>query len=145
VLEKRIDSTKKDETPKKEREAGQGISPQKALPKVKLRKRVEDLDLPTKDKMKAVAIKYDVKKDKAPKIMAIGKGSIAEKILNLAEEHHVPMAEDKTLTDLLAKLEIDNEIPPNLFTVVAEILAFVYQLDKLAKKRNKVRKRYQKK
>lgn len=143
--EKRIDSTKKDSPESNSKGGSSAQSPQKALPKVKLRKRVADLDLPQKNKMKAVAIKYDLKKDKAPKIMAIGKGSIAEKILNLAEEHHVPMAEDKTLTDLLSKLEIDNDIPPNLFTVVAEILAFVYQLDKLAKKRNKVRKRFQKK
>ncbi len=112
--------------------------------KIKIRTRIEELDLPQREKLKAIAIKYDVEKDRAPKVLAVGKGSLAEKILQLAEENRVPMVEDKALTDLLAKLEIFHEIPPDLYTIVAEILAFVYQLNKMAKKREQVQKRYTK-
>ena len=93
------------------------------------------LDLPERNKLKAVAIKYDVSKDRAPKIVAAGKGMIAEKILNLADEHNVPFFEDPALSELLSKFEIESEIPPDLYTLVAEVLAFVYQLNKLAKKK----------
>ena len=86
-------------------------------------------------KIKSKLIKYDLKKDKAPKIISIGKGSIAERILELAEEHHIPIYEDKTMSELLSKLDVDSEIPPHLYTIVAELLAFVYQLDKLKKQR----------
>ena len=70
---------------------------------------------------------------------------IAEKILKVAAENQVPMCPDPTLTDLLSKLEIQEEIPPELYTLVAEILAFVYQLDKLSKKRKAIRKKFAKK
>ena len=101
------------------------------IKKIKLKKSVDELDISSKSKLKAAAIKYDLQKDKAPRIISIGKGSIAEKILELAEEHHIPIYEDKTMSELLAKLEVDTEIPPHLYTVVAELLAFVYQLDKI--------------
>ena len=105
------------------------------IKKIKLKKSVDELDISSKSKLKAAAIKYDLQKDKAPRIISIGKGSIAEKILELAEEHHIPIYEDKTMSELLAKLEVDTEIPPHLYTVVAELLAFVYQLDKIKKQR----------
>ena len=108
------------------------------IQKREIKKRVEDLNLPKdKSKLRAVAVKYEVKKSKAPKIVAIGRGGIAKDILDLAEEHRVPLYEDKTLMELLSKLEVNDQIPPELYTVVAEILAFVYQLDKLAKKKKK--------
>ena len=105
------------------------------IKKIKLKKSRDELDLPEKSKLKAAAIKYDLKKDRAPKIISIGKGSIAEKILELAEEHHIPIYEDQTMSELLSKLDVDTEIPPHLYTIVAELLAFVYQLDKLKKQR----------
>jgi len=101
----------------------------------KLKRHIEDLDLPALNKLKAVAIKYNANKDKAPKIIATGRGSVADSILKLAEEHRIPMFEDKSLTELLSKLELDTEIPAELYTMVAEVLAFVYQLDKLTKQR----------
>ena len=117
--------------------------------KKKIKKRIvwdiNDLDIKNKGKLSAVAVKYDLKKDKAPKILAAGKGKIAEKILKVAAENQVPMCPDPTLTDLLSKLEIQEEIPPELYTLVAEILAFVYQLDKLSKKRKAIRKKFAKK
>jgi flagellar biosynthesis protein len=101
---------------------------------------VDQLQHADPKKVKAVAVKYDAKKGKAPKIIATGQGAIADKILELAEEHRIPMYEDATLTEMLSKLDLDMEIPPELYTMVAEVLAFVYHLDKLAKSRKGNRK-----
>ena len=110
--------------------------------KKNIKRYVDDLALPNdKSKIQAVAVKYDVKKGRAPRIMATGKGAVAEMILQVAEEHRVPFYEDPSLSELLSKLELDSEISPELYTLVAEVLAFVYQLDKLAKKRRAVKQR----
>jgi flagellar biosynthesis protein len=109
---------------------------------IKLKKRVADLDLHKKGNLKVAAIKYDVGNDKAPKILGFGKGKIAENILKVAEEHKVPFYEDASLVELLSKLEVNSEIPPALFNVVAELLSFVYKLDRLAKKRSQVIKKH---
>jgi flagellar biosynthesis protein len=117
-----------------------------SIQKRQIKKYIDELSLPeNKANLRAVAIKYDVKKDRAPKILASGKGGMAEEILRLAEENEVPFYEDKTLVDLLSKLRFDEEIPPQLYTLVAEVLAFVYQLEKLAKKRQQVRLKFSKK
>jgi len=102
----------------------------------KLKRHLDELDLPERKNLKAIAVRYQVGKDKAPKIVASGKGAVAEKILHLAEEHRIPFFEDPSLTDLLAKLELNTDVPAELYTLVAEVLAFVYQLDKLAKKKS---------
>lgn len=107
----------------------------------RIKKSVDQLEQPVK-KRQAIAIKYDIEKGRAPKIMATGQGNIADMILQVAEENKVPFYEDSSLADLLSKLELESEIPPELYTLVAEVLAFVYQLDKLAKKRQKVRQKY---
>ena len=110
--------------------------------KKNIKRYVDELALPNdKSKIQAVAVKYDVKKGRAPRIMATGKGAMAEMILQVAEEHRVPFYEDPSLSELLSKLELDSEISPELYTLVAEVLAFVYQLDKLAKKRRAVKQR----
>lgn len=100
-----------------------------------IRRRVEDLNHKSTGENRAIALKYDTKKTKAPKIIATGKGRVAEEILKLAEEHQVPFYEDPDLTELLAKLNLDTEIPPQLFTLVAEVLAVVYHLNRVAKRR----------
>ena len=107
-----------------------------------VKKRVDQLDKSSKNKTTAVALKYDLEKGKAPKIMALGEGSIAEMILQVAEDNKVPFYEDESLADLLSKLDLESEIPPELFSLVAEVFSFVYQLDQLAKKREKVKKKY---
>jgi flagellar biosynthesis protein len=112
------------------------VSPALVRKSKKLKRHLDELDLPERKNLKAVAVKYQVGKDRAPKIVATGKGAVAEKILNLAEEHRIPFFEDPSLTDLLAKLELNTDVPAELYTLVAEVLAFVYQLDKLAKKRS---------
>jgi len=78
----------------------------------------------------AAALKYSPEKDGAPRIVALGKGEIAEKILEAAWENDVTIYEDAQLAHTLNKLRIGDEIPPELYEVVAEILVFVSRLDK---------------
>ncbi len=75
---------------------------------------------------KAVALKYDRLADPAPKITAKGRGRVAEKIIELAQKHHIPVKDDPDLIEVLSKLDIDEEIPPEIYVAVAELLAFVY-------------------
>jgi len=82
-------------------------------------------DTPTKKK--AVALRYDVTQDPAPKIVAKGSGEIAAKIIALAKEHNIPIQEDGDLVEILAKLDLNADIPPETYLVVAEILAFIYR------------------
>ncbi|NSL51199.1 FlhB-like flagellar biosynthesis protein [Calidifontibacillus erzurumensis] len=77
----------------------------------------------------AVVLSYDQSKDVAPRVVAKGKGEIAHKILEKAEQHHIPIQEDPTLVELLGQLEIDEAIPEELYQVVAEIFAFLYKVD----------------
>ena len=79
---------------------------------------------------KAVALKYDVSKDRAPRVVARGRGAIAEKIIAIAKENHVPLYEDQNLVQILEALELETEIPPELYRAVAEVLAFIYRLNK---------------
>ena len=78
---------------------------------------------------KAVALKYNEKKDGAPRVTASGRGDVAKKIIEIAKAHNVPLYEDKNLVQVLEALDLDVEIPPNLYRAVAEVLAFVYQLN----------------
>lgn len=88
------------------------------------------MDVNKKEKEKlAVALKYDQDEDKAPKVIAKGSGQIAENIIKKGEEEGITSVEDKNLADDLFKLDIDDEIPEELYTAVAEILNYVYKLD----------------
>lgn len=91
-----------------------------------------------KSKTQAVALKYD-EKNIAPKVVAKGKGYIAENILNAAKQNSVPIYQNKTLTSMLMAVDIDREIPPELYTAVAEILAYVYRMDQKTKNMPKIR------
>lgn len=83
------------------------------------------------DKRKqAVALSYEVG-DEAPRIVAAGKGAVAERIIEKAKENDVPLYEDSKLAGTLGRLEIGDTIPPELYEVVAEILLFVDDMDKL--------------
>lgn len=81
----------------------------------------------------AVAITYDIN-DAAPKILATGKGALADKIIEKAKEADVPLYKDNKLANTLSKLQIGDMIPPELYEVVAEILVFVDDMDKLKAK-----------
>ncbi len=82
---------------------------------------------------KAVALRYDPKQDPAPRVVAKGQGQIAEKILQIAREHGVHIHEDPDLVELLAALDLGQLIPEELYAALAEILAFIYRLNRRAK------------
>ncbi|MEN2985490.1 MAG: EscU/YscU/HrcU family type III secretion system export apparatus switch protein [Thermodesulfovibrionaceae bacterium] len=77
---------------------------------------------------RAVALRYDEEKDSAPRVVAKGRGWIAEKIIEIARQHGVPIREDKILIETLSKLDLYEEIPVELYKAVAEILAFIYKI-----------------
>ena len=81
----------------------------------------------------AIALEYDPS-DEAPKVIASGRGLLAEKIIEKAKESDVPIHRDDRLADTLSRLEIGDMIPPELYEVVAEILIFVDSMDKIKKK-----------
>jgi flagellar biosynthesis protein len=86
----------------------------------------------------AVALKYDRTRDPAPRVVAKGKGTIAEQIVRIAEENGIVIREDANLVQILEKLDIDAIIPLEAYTAVAEILNYVYKANAKAKdtKRN---------
>jgi flagellar biosynthesis protein len=77
---------------------------------------------------KAVVLKYDSIKDKAPKVVAKGKGETAENIIKIAQLHNLPITQDEDLVELLSKVEIDREIPDKLYVAVAEVFKFLYTI-----------------
>lgn len=82
------------------------------------------------DKLKkAVALKYEQAKDSAPRVTAKGTGLIAERIIELAKKEGIPIAEDPDLVGTLAQLDFQEEIPPEFYIAVAEIMAFAYRLN----------------
>lgn len=81
-------------------------------------------------KKKAVALKYDEQQDNAPRVVAKGRGHVAEHILATAQKNSVPVYQNKTLVNMLMALEIDREIPPELYKAIAEVMAYVYKMDK---------------
>jgi len=80
-------------------------------------------------KRRAVALRYDAERDSAPKMVAKGRGYLAERILELAQEHGVHVHHDPDMVAILAKLEVEDEVPAELYQAVAEILAFIYRLN----------------
>jgi flagellar biosynthesis protein len=78
---------------------------------------------------KAVALSYNVNKDEAPRVVAAGQGLTAEKICRIAQENQVPLYKNEGMAERLVRQELNTPIPAELYTAVAEILAFVYQLD----------------
>lgn len=91
-----------------------------------------------KRKKAAVALSYDVE-DTAPRIVASGRGILADKIIDKANEANVPIHEDKKLANTLAKLEIGDCIPPELYGVVAEVLVYVDKMESIKSKLEKSR------
>lgn len=78
---------------------------------------------------KAIAILYDEQEAAAPKVVASGKGVVAEKIIATAREAGVHIQEDPNLVELLSKVDVGEEIPLELYQTVAEVLAFVYRVN----------------
>jgi flagellar biosynthesis protein len=82
------------------------------------------------ERKKAAALRYRHGVDGAPSVVAAGKGEIAEQIIALARQHHIPLHEDRNLAALLSAMPLHEDIPPQLYRAVAEILAFVYSLSR---------------
>lgn len=75
----------------------------------------------------AVAVHYNPDSDEAPRIIAAGRGKLAEEILRLAFENDVRVREDGALAEMLAKIELESPVPSEAFMAVAEILSYVYR------------------
>jgi flagellar biosynthesis protein len=88
---------------------------------------------PNTHKKQAVALSYAPESDAAPVVKAKGKGTTAEKIIATAAEHGVPIREDASLVEVLSKLDLEQQIPPELYKLVAEVLSFIYRADQDAK------------
>ena len=82
----------------------------------------------------AIALRYDPSADNAdaPCVTATGQGHVAEEILRIARENDIPLRQDPALAGALATLDVGSRIPPELFRAVAEVLAFVYQINSRA-------------
>jgi len=81
-----------------------------------------------RERRKAAALRYDSERDSAPKIVAKGSGKVAEKIIEIARQYNIPIKDDPELVEILSTLDIYQEIPPELYKAVAEILAFIYRI-----------------
>jgi len=79
-------------------------------------------------KQKAVALQYDADKSSAPKLTAKGEGYTAENIIKIAKLHDIPIKKDEDLVELLSNLEIDREVPPEMYKAIAEVFSFIYKL-----------------
>jgi len=88
-------------------------------------------------KKKAAALKYDMEKDSAPKVVAKGRGVVAQKIVEAARKSGVPVVENSELAALLEGVDLDETIPVELYKAVAEILSFLYKTDDEYRRINK--------
>ena len=77
---------------------------------------------------KAAALSYE-QGEAAPKVTALGRGEVAERIIKTAKENNVPVFENSGLVDTLLQLDIGEQIPPELYSVVAEVLVFIANMD----------------
>ncbi len=77
---------------------------------------------------KAVALRFDKAQENAPRVVAKGKGESAENIIKIAKTHDLPIQKDEDLVELLSKVELNREVPDNLYKAVAEVFAFIYKI-----------------
>ncbi|MGI6455409.1 MAG: EscU/YscU/HrcU family type III secretion system export apparatus switch protein [bacterium] len=92
-------------------------------------------DLPDTPRRRAVALRYQHGVDQAPVVVAAGQGTIADKIVTIAQEHNVPLYQDPDLVELLSTVDLGRSIPTDLYKAVAEILAYVYTINQTSLKR----------
>ena len=85
---------------------------------------------------KAVALQYQPSRDAAPVVTAKGQGLVAEKIIALAEKENIPIKDDPDLVQVLSQVDLDEQIPPAVYQVVAEIFSFIYHLNNKYQKEN---------
>ncbi|NPA87842.1 EscU/YscU/HrcU family type III secretion system export apparatus switch protein [Caminibacter pacificus] len=82
--------------------------------------------------IKAVALKYKAYEDNAPKVVAKGKGVLAQKIIQKAKEYDVPLFQNEALADMLLSVEVGEEIPPKMYEAVVEVFVWLYNLEEKA-------------
>lgn len=85
--------------------------------------------------IEVAALRYDQGQEHAPRLVARGSGHTAQKILDLARDHDLPITRDPTLVSILGALDVGAEIPPDLYGVIAEVLAWAYHTDRAAAER----------
>lgn len=78
---------------------------------------------------KAAALTYDRESDAAPRLSAKGRGQLAERIIEVARQHNIPVQRDADLVEILEKVDIDSEIPLEVYAIVAEIFAYLYKVN----------------
>lgn len=83
------------------------------------------------NRKEAVALSFNAEQSEAPKVIAKGKGLVADSILKKAQENGVPIQEDPNLVQLLGQLNLNESIPEELYQAVAEVFAFIYRLDQI--------------
>ncbi len=88
-----------------------------------------------KDIKKAVALDYDIDINQAPKVIAKGKGELANNIIKIAQDNDIPIKKDEDLIELLSAIDIDKEIPESMYKAVSEIFSFIYDLTTLERKK----------
>ena len=84
---------------------------------------------------RAVALTYDPANHDAPVVTAAGQGAVAEEIIRRAREAGVPVTEDPRLAAVLSQIDVGQAIPPELYEVIAEVLAYVYRLEERVSRR----------
>ena len=77
---------------------------------------------------KAVALRFDKTQESAPRVIATGKGESAKNIIKIAKLHDLPIQKNEDLVELLSKVELNKEVPDNLYRAVAEVFAFIYKI-----------------
>ncbi len=77
---------------------------------------------------KAVALRFDKTQENAPRVIASGKGESAENIIKIAKMHDISVQKNEDLVELLSKIELNREVPDNLYSAVAEVFAFIYRM-----------------
>ena len=87
---------------------------------------MDDSEQPKKT---AVAVQYESNANSAPRVVAKGSGFIAGQIIKAAAQHGIPIYQNSTLSSMLMAVELDKEIPPEMYQAVAEVLAYIYRLD----------------
>lgn len=84
--------------------------------------------MPTSEnQIKAAALTYDKSQPGAPVLAARGRGAVAQKIIEVAEANNIPLHKDADLVEILEKVELDTEIPLEVYAIVAEIFSYIYK------------------
>lgn len=120
-------------------------SPPKTAPRQvkameRYKKPMEEPETDPQAEKKAVALQYDQARDRAPRVTAKGRGYVAENILAAAQRSTVPVYQNKTLVNMLMALELDREIPPELYHSIAEVMAYIYRMDRARGERQQEKK-----